>query len=315
MKKINGVAGLFLALSTTACISQADFNRLKEENVRQSMKLSVQHDELQRLRLELNEAKALADTHQKAESTYKVWIDELEKIIEDQEGLSMTLDEDSGQAQIQVANTLLFKSGEIRISPEGKETLKQLSEKLKEAPGTLRIEGYTDNQPVQSLRTKRHSKDNWQLSVNRSLAVLRVLLSEGVPPETLSVAGYGKNRPVVENGPKGNASNRRVEIIFIPDPEKTEALSHADLPVSQTIISETELKTSDAKNLEKPVLKPEEKSEKNPASSSKEIEITIEEEKQETSHDDPVPAIKESKQKESSGTVDEKLLDNDSQNK
>jgi chemotaxis protein MotB len=77
------------------------------------------------------------------------------------------------------------------------------------------VEGHTDNVPFtgNSLLI-----DNWDLSVKRSTAIVRVLTSElGVKPSQLIAAGRGEFIPLVENNTAENrATNRRTRIVVLP---------------------------------------------------------------------------------------------------
>jgi len=74
------------------------------------------------------------------------------------------------------------------------------------------VEGHTDS--IAPDKTKWTS--NWQLSSERSLAVLQTLEDYGVPSERLSGAAYGSTRPVQTNDTaEGRAYNRRVDIVVV----------------------------------------------------------------------------------------------------
>jgi chemotaxis protein MotB len=50
------------------------------------------------------------------------------------------------------------------------------------------------------------------------LSVVRVLIQGGVPPESLSGAGYGEHQPVASNDDRDERSlNRRIEIVMLPN--------------------------------------------------------------------------------------------------
>jgi len=76
----------------------------------------------------------------------------------------------------------------------------------------LMIEGYTDDLPL-----RRGGYDNWNLSTDRAVAVLKLLVDEhGLPPARAGAAGYGEYRPLVPNSSPGNrARNRRVDIVVL----------------------------------------------------------------------------------------------------
>jgi outer membrane protein OmpA-like peptidoglycan-associated protein len=70
----------------------------------------------------------------------------------------------------------------------------------------LRVDGHTDN-----VGTIEY---NQQLSMRRAEAVARVLLTCGFARDHLDVRGFGKTRPIADNGTAlGRAENRRVAII------------------------------------------------------------------------------------------------------
>ena len=54
---------------------------------------------------------------------------------------------------------------------------------------------------------------NWELSVYRATAVLRVFESLAVDPARMAIEGYGQYYPIADNStPQGRAKNRRVVI-------------------------------------------------------------------------------------------------------
>lgn len=106
---------------------------------------------------------------------------------------------------------ILFESGRARILPAGRDLLERLVTVAQEGDFWLRIEGHTDNLPIKTPRFT----SNWDLSVARACAVARVFLEGGIPPDHLSVMGYGDTRPVADNRTAaGRARNRRVVIVF-----------------------------------------------------------------------------------------------------
>ena len=76
----------------------------------------------------------------------------------------------------------------------------------------IQIKGYTDNMPPPPASPYT---DNWELSAQRAISVLRILIKNGVNPKQLSAAAYGQYHPIASNvTPQGRAKNRRVEIWF-----------------------------------------------------------------------------------------------------
>ena len=80
---------------------------------------------------------------------------------------------------------------------------------------TIRVEGYTDNQPIQKLKDKFES--NWELSAARATSVLRYLVNQGhIDPSRIYLAGFGEYHPVASNNTAtGRAKNRRVGIVVL----------------------------------------------------------------------------------------------------
>ncbi len=121
----------------------------------------------------------------------------------------------SGRMVLVLPNDVLFDSGRANLKPTGKETLQQIATALATIQGRrFQVSGHTDNEPI------RYSgfASNWQLSSERALAVVGLLIQSGMHADTLSAAGYGEFDPVVTNDtPEGKAKNRRIEITLHPN--------------------------------------------------------------------------------------------------
>ena len=79
----------------------------------------------------------------------------------------------------------------------------------------MRVEGHTDNIPIQTARFP----SNWELSVARAVNVVKYFAEvSNIDPQRLSAVGYGESRPVVANDtPANRMKNRRVEILLITE--------------------------------------------------------------------------------------------------
>jgi len=108
---------------------------------------------------------------------------------------------------------VLFDSGQASVLPQAQPILQTVGGLLDGIPNFVRVEGHTDDRPIQT----DYYPSNWELSTARSSSVLRFLLdSRGLEPERFAAVGYGDTRPVVENdGPSNWAINRRVEIVIL----------------------------------------------------------------------------------------------------
>lgn len=121
---------------------------------------------------------------------------------------------------IQLDDQISFDSGSAELKKQIFPALEKIKEILGNYQGNLIIvEGHTDNIPI---RTKKF-QDNWQLSAERALSVLRFLLdSKKLDARQFSVAGYGEHQPIVSNEtPENRSLNRRVDIVLEPQSGKS----------------------------------------------------------------------------------------------
>jgi len=122
---------------------------------------------------------------------------------------------DKGVIFIDISDKLLFKSGSYEITPRAKEVLGKVALVLKNQPDLeFMVEGHTDNVPYK----RPPLLDNWDLSVKRATAVVRVLQNEyGLPPVHITAAGRSEYAPVTTNDTnEGRALNRRTRIVILP---------------------------------------------------------------------------------------------------
>lgn len=110
---------------------------------------------------------------------------------------------------------VLFASGSAVLSRGiAGEFLGPIGEYLATFPNPVYVEGHTDDVPLD-----RAGYSNWDLSVDRALAVLDYLeLDAGIAPYRLSASGYGEYRPRVEGtSAEARQANRRVELVIAFD--------------------------------------------------------------------------------------------------
>lgn len=119
-----------------------------------------------------------------------------------------------GGAMIRLKGSVLFKVGSNALTDQARKTLDQVAAVIKSdyADKDILVIGHTDDQPIE----KSGWDDNYQLSAERSLAVVRYLLGRGIPATRLVVSGCGEYRPRAENVSSANREmNRRVELFAI----------------------------------------------------------------------------------------------------
>jgi chemotaxis protein MotB len=121
----------------------------------------------------------------------------------------------NGKVYVSLSDKLLFKSGSAQVEEKGLEAIRTLADVLNKNPDIdVQIEGHTDNIPIKTAKYE----DNWALSADRALSIVRLLSVEhGVNPKRLQAAGRGEFYPKASNETaEGRAKNRRTEIILSP---------------------------------------------------------------------------------------------------
>jgi chemotaxis protein MotB len=107
---------------------------------------------------------------------------------------------------------VLFASGSAEFGADGERIIQVLAPTLAEFSNQILVEGHTDTVPLD-----RDGYDNWNLSTDRALAVLKVLAGyPGIDSERLVATGYGEYHPRASNETdEGKAANRRVELVIV----------------------------------------------------------------------------------------------------
>ena len=113
-----------------------------------------------------------------------------------------------GEIVVAVAGDVLFDSGSVELKSSARRSLDRVASVLKQKyPGkTIRIEGYTDTDPIR----KSKWRSNEHLSAERALAVEQYLVKKGVDNNSVYSAAFGpaKAKPTKKD-------SRRVEIVIL----------------------------------------------------------------------------------------------------
>ena len=123
----------------------------------------------------------------------------------------------NGKVYVSLEEDLLFASGKYAVGAAGVSALNKLATALAgQKDLEILVEGHTDSIP---LRGKSAVKDNWDLSVLRATAVVKIMKeSSKIDPVRLTAAGRGPYFPVDTGTSKASkAKNRRIEVILTPD--------------------------------------------------------------------------------------------------
>jgi chemotaxis protein MotB len=112
------------------------------------------------------------------------------------------------------ADDVLFASGSSDFGERGRGIISAIAPTLAEFDNEVLVEGHTDNVPI-----NRAGYDNWNLSADRALAVLRLLIGDhDIAPDRVAATGYGEYRPKRSNDTEeGKAINRRVDLVIVAE--------------------------------------------------------------------------------------------------
>lgn len=218
-----------LAMVGQSCVSSKKFNALQAEKdaLAQSLsdiqnKLKMMEAERLALAQERDDLNSKVDMANKDINNLKNELDAAKKAAAESAGIKdavrnalryyeksgLTVQERDDRLYLTNAQPILFRSGSVRLSKEGRDFLKTLSETLKANPEIiLMVEGHTDSR---SISTERFA-DNWDLSVIRATAVVRELAKNGVDPKQMTAAGRGEYAPIGDD-----TANRRTEFVILP---------------------------------------------------------------------------------------------------
>lgn len=150
-------------------------------------------------------------------------IEELQKKIAEQkqspakasgfgEGYDVAFDAAAGTITVTLPNAILFDPGKAELKKANITELDHVLSVLKQqySGRQLDVVGHTDTDPI----AKSKWKDNWELSAQRALSVVRYVIERGIQKDKIRAVGRGESQPVAPNTTAGGkAKNRRVEIV------------------------------------------------------------------------------------------------------
>ena len=185
--------------------------RLKEQNDRLVSETNRLEQELASFRGGAEAAVANTPARKEAASDLLIpadsGIDSNVQIERTAEGIKLT-----------IPQQVFFAPGKTELTSTGKGVLRNIGQLLNNndySDNTVRVEGHTDDQPVEKVRDRYPS--NWELSTARACTVVRYLVgSAGVAKSRIYPAGFADTRPLA-NGKSidSRQKNRRVEITIL----------------------------------------------------------------------------------------------------
>ena len=135
----------------------------------------------------------------------------LRDVLQNRPGIQVVGDRFVFQSEV------LFPVGSADLSPGGQDQIRALAATVKDIAKDippdvnwlLRVDGHADRQPL----GRGQFASNWELSAQRAVNVVKLLVQEGVPPDRLAATGFGEFQPLDNNdGPDSYARNRRIEL-------------------------------------------------------------------------------------------------------
>lgn len=116
---------------------------------------------------------------------------------------------DGDWLEIELNSALLFPSGSASPTNSTRTILNIINNVIGDVSNFIRVRGYTDNQEINN----EVFSSNWELSVYRATAVLRILEELNINSARMAIEGYGQFSPNSDNSTsEGRAQNRRVVI-------------------------------------------------------------------------------------------------------
>lgn len=159
--------------------------------------------------------KHLRDAVTRRDSINLALVQSLKGVLGNLDDQDITVQVDKGVVYVSISDKMLFSSGSYNVTPRAREVLGKVAKVVNNKPDfEFMVEGHTDNVPIKNTCIK----DNWDLSVLRATAVVRILQNDfGVTASRMTAAGRSEYIPVTSNASaEGRALNRRTRIIVLP---------------------------------------------------------------------------------------------------
>lgn len=174
--------------------------------------LGMRGAELQSMQRRLASLQAVEQEVRERNAIYEDVIARFRSLMD---GGQLSVSIDRGRLVIQLPQDILFASGSATLGREGRDVISQVGAVLADFEDRrFQVEGHTDNVPISTERFP----SNWELSSARALAVVRLLVEQGVAPDNVSGAAFGEHQPRASNEDRESRRlNRRIEIVMLPN--------------------------------------------------------------------------------------------------
>jgi len=156
---------------------------------------------------------ALAQRVQQLELYRSEFFGELRQALANQPGIRIVGD------RFVFQNEVLFPIGSADLTQAGRLKIIELALTLEDIARkiptglhwVLDVQGYTDATPIHTPQYP----SNWELSAQRAINVVNLLIQQGVPADRLAATGFGETHPLdPADTPAAYAKNRRIEFLL-----------------------------------------------------------------------------------------------------
>ncbi|MBL6661401.1 MAG: flagellar motor protein MotB [Flavobacteriaceae bacterium] len=157
----------------------------------------------------------MQDAVTKKDSVTLALVTSLKGVLGNMSDDDIEINVEKGVVYVSISDKLLFRSGSYTVTSRAREVLGKVAKVVNDKPELeFMVEGHTDNVPIK----KDGIQDNWDLSVMRATAVVRILENDfDVAPSRMTAAGRSYYLPVADNDTAANrAKNRRTRIVVLP---------------------------------------------------------------------------------------------------
>lgn len=157
----------------------------------------------------------MQDAVTKKDSVTLALVTSLKGVLGNMSDEDIEINVEKGVVYVSISDKLLFRSGSYTVTAAAKEVLGKVAKVVNDKPELeFMVEGHTDNVPIKSDGIE----DNWDLSVKRATAVVRILQNDfDVAPARMTAAGRSYYMPIADNDTSANrAKNRRTRIVVLP---------------------------------------------------------------------------------------------------
>jgi chemotaxis protein MotB len=209
--KLKTELGIKNKMSAELAAKDMQIGKLLDEKGALSKERSTLSAEQKKMAQQIAELQRMKAAAEKRNAEFRTLLEKLRKMID---AGTLQVKVRNGLMLVQMSSDVVFPPASVRIKAEAKEALYELAQTISGFSGRrFQVIGHSDSNPIHTARFP----SNWELSTQRAVEVVKLMIEAGVPPEMINAAGNAEFDPLTDNEtPEGRTTNRRVEIIFLP---------------------------------------------------------------------------------------------------